>query len=52
MASCIGNVRTKTYQNWITFLQVMMKKHFSVFMSHSVVVLKYSLVRWQSSADG
>jgi len=26
MASCIRNIRTKTYYNWITFLQNMMKK--------------------------
>ena len=25
MASCIKNVRTKTYYNWITFFQVMIK---------------------------
>jgi len=26
MASCIRNIRTKTYENWITFLQVMINK--------------------------
>jgi len=36
MASCIRNTFTKTYCNWITFLQVMMKTFWCIFMSHSV----------------
>jgi len=36
MASCIRNIFTKTYCNWITSLQVMMKKILVCFLCFTV----------------
>jgi len=36
MASCVIKMCTKNYQNWITLLQVMVKKFGVFFMSHNV----------------
>jgi len=36
MASCVANMCTKNYKNWITFLQIMVKKFVVFFMTHSV----------------
>jgi len=39
MASCVGNILTKNYQNLITGFQVTVKNVGDVFLRHSVVKL-------------
>jgi len=37
MASCVGNTRTKNYQNSIIVFQVRVKNVWTVFLGHSVL---------------
>jgi len=45
MASCVGNIRTKNYQNLIIGCKVTVKNVGDVFLRHSVVLEFVN--RWQ-----
>ena len=45
MASCVGNIRTKSYQNLIIGFQVTAKNVGAAFLGHSVLIFTIEILK-------